>query len=105
MDLTIGIVLQNLATMSNFVEFRDYRILHIFRGNERNAGHLAHFEWLTVVHVSGAELLEQGESSGAHVNIWHLLIRGKSQSRWIRDVGVIQRTNSNWTCGMRGQLS
>ena len=55
MDFTIGIVLRNLATTSNFVEFRDSKNLHVFRGNERNVGFLVHFEWLTVCHVSGAE--------------------------------------------------
>ena len=101
MDFTIGIVSRNLATTLNFVEFRDNRNLHIFRDNGRNAGHLTHFEWLTVCHMSGAELVKQGEPSGTHVDMWHLLIGGKSQSRWIRDVGIIQGTNSNWACSMR----
>ena len=57
MDLTVGIVSLNQATMLNFVEFRDNRNLHVFRGNECNARHLAHFEWLTVCHVSDAELV------------------------------------------------
>ena len=55
MDFTVGILSQNIATKSNFVEFRDSRNLHVFRGNERSAGHLTHFEWLTVCHMSGAE--------------------------------------------------
>ena len=55
MDFTVGIVLQNLATTSNFVEFRDNRNSHVFRDNERSMGHLAHFEWLIVCHVSGEE--------------------------------------------------
>ena len=55
--------------------------------------------------MSCVESVKPGELSGAHVDIWHLLIGGKSQNRWIRDVGVIQGTNSNWTCGMRGQFS
>ena len=42
-------------------------------------GHLTHFGWLTVCHVSGAELVKQGEPSGAHVEMWHLLIGGKSK--------------------------
>ena len=50
MDFIVGIVLRNLATMSNFVEFRDNQNFHVFRNNERSAGHLAHFEWLTVCH-------------------------------------------------------
>ena len=37
-----------------YVEFRNSRNLHIFRGNESSAGHVAHFEWLTMCHVSGA---------------------------------------------------
>ena len=32
MDCTVGIVSQNLASTSNFVEFRDSRNLHVFRG-------------------------------------------------------------------------
>ena len=43
MDFTVGIVSRNLATTSNFVEFRDIRNLHVFRGNECRVGHLAHF--------------------------------------------------------------
>ena len=46
--------------------------------------HLAHFEWLTVCHMSGADLVKQGEPSGAHVDMWHLLIGWKIQSGWIR---------------------
>ena len=41
MDFTVGIVSRNLATTSLFVKFRDSRV-----------GHLAHFEWHTVCHVS-----------------------------------------------------
>ena len=33
-DFTIGIISQNLATTSNFVEFRDSRNLHVFRDIE-----------------------------------------------------------------------
>ena len=42
-------------------------------------GHLAHFEWLTVCRVLGAYLVKQGEPSGAHVDMWHLLIGWKSK--------------------------
>ena len=34
MNFTVGIVSRNLATMSNFVEFRDSQNFHAFRGNE-----------------------------------------------------------------------
>ena len=34
MDFTVGIVSQNLANTSNFLEFRDSRNLHVFRGTE-----------------------------------------------------------------------
>ena len=64
MDFTVGIVLLNLATMLNFVEFRDSQNLHVFRGNERSEGHLAHFEWLTVCHVLGAELVNLSSRMG-----------------------------------------
>ena len=50
--------------MSNFVEFRDSQNLHVFRGNERSAGHLAHFEWLTVCHVLGVGSVNLSSSVG-----------------------------------------
>ena len=31
-DFTVGIVSRNLVSTSNFVEFRDSRNLHVFRG-------------------------------------------------------------------------
>ena len=62
MEFTVGIVSQNLATTSNFVKFRNSRNLHVFRGNEGSGGHLAHFEWLTVCHVSGAESVNLSSS-------------------------------------------
>ena len=52
MDFTVGIVSRNLATTSIFVEFRDSRNLHVFRGNKRRVGHMAQFEWYTMCHVS-----------------------------------------------------
>ena len=64
MDFTVGIVSRNLATTSNFVEFRDSWNLHIFRGNERSAGHLAHFEWPTVCHMSSADSVNLSSSVG-----------------------------------------
>ena len=33
-DFTVGIVSRNLATTSNFIEFRDNREFHVFRGTE-----------------------------------------------------------------------
>ena len=58
MNFTIGIVSRNLATTSNFVEFRDSNNFHVFRGDEGSTRHLAHFEWLKVCHVSSAELVK-----------------------------------------------
>ena len=55
MDFTIRIVSQNLATTSNFVEYQNSRNLHVFRDNESSTEHFAHFEWLIVCHMSGAE--------------------------------------------------
>ena len=55
MDFPVGIISRNLATTSNFVEFRDSRNLHVFQDNEDSTGHLTHFEWLIVCHVSGAD--------------------------------------------------
>ena len=74
MDFTIGIISRILAITSNFVEFQDSQNLHVFRGNERSAGHLAHFEWLTLFHVSGAELVNLSSSVGPMGDMWHLLI-------------------------------
>ena len=59
-DFIVGIVSRNLATTSNFVKFRDSRNFTFS---------LAHFEWLIVCHVSGTDLVKQGESSGAHVDM------------------------------------
>ena len=49
---------------SYHVEFRDSRKLHVFRGNERSTGHLAHFEWLTVCHVSSVDSVNLSSSVG-----------------------------------------
>ena len=64
MDFIVGIVSRNLATTSNFVKFQESRNFHVFRGNERNAGHLAHFEWLTVCHLSSVESVNLSSSVG-----------------------------------------
>ena len=69
MDFTVGIILRNLATTSNFVEFRDSKKFHVFQGNGGSAGHLAHFEWLKRCHVSSAELVKQGEPCGSHMDM------------------------------------
>ena len=64
MDFNVRIFSRNLATTSNFVEFRDSRNLHVFRGNEHSTGHLAHFEWLTVCHVSDVDSFNLSSSVG-----------------------------------------
>ena len=64
MNFTVGIISRNLATTSNFVEFQDSWNLHVFLGYERSAGHLAHFEWLTVCHVSSADSVNLSSSVG-----------------------------------------
>ena len=33
MDFTVGIVSQNLATQSNFIEFQDSQNFHVFRSD------------------------------------------------------------------------
>ena len=58
MDFTVGIVSRNLATTSNFVEFRDTWNFHVFRGNKGSVGHLEHFERLKRCHESCAELVK-----------------------------------------------
>ena len=42
MDFTVGIVSESLATMSNFVEFRDNRKFHVFEatGVVRDTWHI-----------------------------------------------------------------
>ena len=79
MDFTVRIVLRNLAITSNFVEFRDSRNLHVFQGNERSTGHLAHFEWLTVCHMSSVESVNLSSIVGPMGDMWHLLIGWKSK--------------------------
>ena len=59
-----GKIVRNLATSSNFVEFRDSQKFDVFRGNGGSVAHLAHFEWLTVCHVSCAELVNLCSSVG-----------------------------------------
>ena len=66
---------------SYHVEFR--RILrqsefHVFRGTESVAGHLAHFEWLKMRHVSSGELVKHELNCGAIGDKWHLVSRWKS---------------------------
>ena len=71
-----------LAKSSYNVEFRQIprqSELHVFRDNERSAGHLVHFEWLTVCHVSGAESVNLSSSVGPMGDMWHLIIGGKSK--------------------------
>ena len=64
MDFSVEIVSRNLTTTSNFIEFRDSRNFHVFRGNGGSTGHLAHFEWLIVCHVSGVELVNMSSGVG-----------------------------------------
>ena len=70
MDFTVGILSRNLATKSNFIEFRDSRDFHIFRGNMGSAGHLAYFKWLKRYHVSCAELVKHELNYGSWVDTW-----------------------------------
>ena len=67
-----------------------------FEATGGTARHLAHFEWLTVCHVSGADLVKQGELSGAHVDMWHLLIGWKIQSGLIK---CIRKSNEPMMAG------
>ena len=79
MDFIVGIFSRNLATTSNFVEFRDNRNFHVFRGNGGSAGHLTHFQWFTECHVSCAELVKYEFKCGPWVDTWHYSIGGKSK--------------------------
>ena len=71
MDFTAGILSRNLATKSNFTEFRDSRDFHVFRGNGGSAGHLAYFEWLKRCHASYVELVKHELNYGTWVDTWH----------------------------------
>ena len=75
MDLTVRIVSRNLTTTSNS---ETYGICMFFEETRVMQGPLAHFEWLKRCLVSSAELVKQGEPSGAHVDMWHLLSGWKS---------------------------
>ena len=57
-------------------------------------------------HMSGSELVKQGEPSGAHVDMWHLLIGWKSKvdgnPKYMDKEGKeILSTNGRLTCGKR----
>ena len=71
MDFIVGIVSRNLATTSNFIEFRNSHNFHVFRRNGGSAGHLAHFKWLKRCHVSCAELVKHELKCGPWVDTWH----------------------------------
>ena len=43
-------------------------------------------------------------SSGTHERHMASYYWKEIHGRWIRDMGAIQGTNGNWTCGMRGQV-
>ena len=81
MDFTVGIVSRNLTTTSIFVVFRDSWNLHVFRGNERRVGHLVHFEWHTVCHVSRIRFGQL--ELKVRPTMTHGMMGGKSQSGWL----------------------
>ena len=93
--------------MSNFVEFRDSRNLHVFRGYEHSAGHLAPFEWLTVCHVSGTESVNLSSSVGPIGDMWHLLIGEKSKVSGLMDKESYQPMKIRHVAseGTKGELS
>ena len=70
MDFTIGIVSRNLATTSNFVEFRECRDFTFFEA-KRVVRDLAHFQWLKRFHVSYVELVKHELKCGLWVDTWH----------------------------------
>ena len=75
---TVEIVLPNLATTSNFIEFQKLEF-HLFQGTEGNAGHLASDEWLTVCHVSSVEIFKQRAQVRPIGDTWQHMIGWKSK--------------------------
>ena len=51
---------------------------HVFLGTESGAGHLAHFEWFKMRHVSSGELVKHELKCGAIGDTWHLVSGWKS---------------------------
>ena len=51
---------------------------HVFRCTKSSAGHLAHFEWLKMRHVSSGELVKHELKFGAIGDIWNLVSGWKS---------------------------
>ena len=73
MDFTVGIVSRNLATMSNFVEFRDSRNCTFFEETSvvRNTWHILSGSQCATCQRSFSQLELK---CGAHVDTWHDVI-------------------------------
>ena len=65
-------VSRNLANVEFLQIPRQYEF-HVFRGTESGAGHLAHFEWLKMRHVSSGELVKHELKCGVIGDKWHLV--------------------------------
>ena len=84
MDSTVRIVSRNLATTSNFVEFRDSRNFMYFeaRRGVRDTWHfVSSSRGATCPGQNGSNM---SSSVGPMGDMWQLLIGGKFQSGWIR---------------------
>ena len=78
MDFTIGIVSQNLATMSNFVKFRDNQNFTFFEA-PRVVQDTYAFECLKMRQVSSGELVKQIAQVGPRRDMGQHMIGGKSK--------------------------
>ena len=82
MDFTVGIVSRNLATTSNFVEFRDSRNFTFFE-----APRVVRNTWHIVSSSRGATCLVQNESNMSSKKIYEIHVATcewvKIHGRWI----------------------
>ena len=73
---------------SYYVEFRRISIqseFHVFRGTKSGDGHLAHFEWLKMRHVSSGELVKQCVQVWVHRRQMAPCEWMEIHGRWIRE--------------------
>ena len=83
MDFTVGIVLRNQATMSNFLKFRDswnFMFLKARRGVRDTWHFMSGSRGATCPMQNGSNM---SSSEGPMGDMWQLLIGEKSQSGWI----------------------
>ena len=84
MDFTVGIVLQNLATMSKFIEFRDNRNFTFFEalGGVPDTWHIVSDSRGAMCHVKEESNMSSSVGHERHMASCHWR---KIHGRWIRD--------------------